>query len=81
MVQLGGQIIPIEVKSEQGKNIKSLKAFLSSHPESPFGAKFSTHNFAKFDDFYSYPLYAIGKLLIDHEPELHEAIEGLFEES
>jgi predicted AAA+ superfamily ATPase len=79
LVQLSREIIPLEVKSGMGKNIKSMRTFLESHPQSPYGIKFSTHNFAKFDEFHSYPLYAVSKLLVEHEPELREAIEGLFD--
>lgn len=78
LVQLGREIVPVEVKSGAGKNIRSMRTFLESHPQSPYGIKFSTHNFAKFDEFHSYPLYAVSRLLIDHEPELREAIKGLF---
>lgn len=81
LVQLNEQIIPVEVKSGEGKNIKSLRMFLESHPESPYGIKFSTRNFAQFDEFHSYPLYAVSKLLVNDDPELKKAIVGLLEEA
>lgn len=77
LIQIQNKIIPIEVKSGKGTNITSLRIFLESHQESPYGIKFSTHNFAHFKEFHSYPLYAVAKLLIEHEPELKSSIEAL----
>lgn len=77
LLQLEGNIVPIEVKSGKGTNIKSMKVFLESHIQSLYGIKFSTHNFAKLEQFYSFPLYAVSRLFIDHEPELREAMESL----
>lgn len=56
------QIIPIEVKSSQGGALKSLRYFLSSHPHSPYGIRFSTQNYSSYDRIHSYPLYAIAGL-------------------
>jgi predicted AAA+ superfamily ATPase len=52
-------IIPIEVKSGHGAGLQSMRAFLQSHPSSPHGIRFSTHNYSIFDGIHSYPLYAI----------------------
>ncbi len=65
LVQKGEKIIPIEVKSGHGKSLKSLHLFFDSHPKTPFGFRFSTHNYSKHNNIYSYPLYAAIKPLLD----------------
>ncbi len=52
-------IIPIETKSGYGSTLKSLRLFLQTHPQSPYGIRFSTHNYSEFDHIHSYPLYAV----------------------
>lgn len=52
-------IIPIEVKSGLGSTLKSMHIFLESHPQSPFGIRFSTQNYSAYENIYSYPLYAV----------------------
>jgi len=79
LIQIDEAIVPIEVKSGKGAKMKSMKTFLESHPQSKYGIKFSTNNFAKFEEFHSYPLYAVARLLVDHDEELKEAIESLLE--
>lgn len=53
-------VIPIEVKSNEGRSLKSLHIFLEQHPASPFGVRFSAHNYSLHDKIKSYPLYAVG---------------------
>jgi hypothetical protein len=53
------QIIPVEVKSGRGSSLQSMRLFLESYPSSPYGIRFSTHNFSSFDSIHSYPLYAV----------------------
>lgn len=77
LIQIDEAVIPVEVKSGKGTVIRSMITFLESHKESPYGVKFSTHNFGRYPEFYSYPLYAVAKLLIEHDPELKESIESL----
>lgn len=60
---LKNQIIPIEVKSGYGSSFKSMRLFLESHEASPFGVRFSIHNFSQFDGIHSYPLYAVANCL------------------
>jgi len=52
-------VIPIEVKSDKGTSLKSMRRFLESHQQSPFGVRFSTHNYSVYDQIHSYPLYAV----------------------
>lgn len=52
-------IIPVEVKSGHGSKMQSLRIFLQSHPASPYGIRFSTHNYSIYDQIHSYPLYAV----------------------
>ncbi|MCE3237343.1 MAG: Uncharacterized protein K0R24_324 [Gammaproteobacteria bacterium] len=54
-------VIPIEVKSGTGSSLKSLQLFLKTH-QSPYGIRFSTHDFSMHEKLHSYPLYAIAKL-------------------
>jgi predicted AAA+ superfamily ATPase len=63
LIQHEGKIIPIEVKSNTGKTLRSMHLFLEGHPESPYGVKFSAHNYSVFEKIYSYPLYAVFKFL------------------
>ena len=58
-----GQVIPIEVKSGAGSSLKSLQLFLKTHT-SPYGIRFSTHNFSLHEKVHSYPLYAIANILL-----------------
>lgn len=53
-------IIPIEVKSGHGAGLQSMRKFLESHQShSPYGIRFSVHNYSVFDSIHSYPLYAV----------------------
>lgn len=61
LINQGGQVIPVEVKSGPGTSLKSLQLFLKSHP-SPYGIRLSTHPFSLHEKIHSYPLYAIAKL-------------------
>lgn len=63
LIQAGESIIPIEAKSGSGSTLKSIKLFLQKHPNSPFGVRFSTHNYSVFDQIHSYPLYAVAGLV------------------
>ncbi len=59
VVQINGDIIPVEVKSGFGSTLRSMHAFLESHAHSPYGIRFSTHHYAVQDEIHSYPLYGI----------------------
>jgi len=59
LIQQKGQVIPIEVKSNKGAHLKSMRIFLDSHPKSSYGIRFSSHDYSIYDGIHSYPLYAI----------------------
>lgn len=61
LVQQQANIIPIEVKSGAGSTLKSMHMFLESHPQSPYGIRFSIQNYSIHEKVHSYPLYAIAK--------------------
>jgi predicted AAA+ superfamily ATPase len=64
LLNVHGQVIPIEVKSGAGSSLKSLQLFLKTH-SSPYSIRFSTHPFSLHEKMHSYPLYAIAKLQSD----------------
>ncbi len=55
-------IIPVEVKASHGSTLKSMHSFLETHPNSPYGLRFSTHNYSIYEKVHTYPLYAIAKV-------------------
>lgn len=59
LIEKNSTIIPVEVKSGTTGTLKSLHLFLQSRSNSPYGLRFSTHNYSKLDHIYSYPLYAV----------------------
>jgi len=63
LVQVGEKIIPVEVKSGAGSTLKSLHMFLRDHTQSPYGIRFSTQNYSKFENIESWPLYAVAAAL------------------
>ncbi len=75
VARLGKYAIPIEVKSGPGSTLRSLHSFLSSHPQSPYGIRFSTHNFSIEQKIHFIPLYAVAKPFYDDSEELRKAME------
>lgn len=67
-------IIPVEVKSGHGAGMQSMRIFLQAHPTSPYGIRFSVHNFSVYDSIHSYPLYAIAAAIEDKK-KLLELVE------
>lgn len=65
VIQYHDTIIPIEVKSGPGSTLKSMHSFLESHPQSPYGIRFSTQNFSEHENIKSMPLYSIFTLFDD----------------
>lgn len=61
LIQLENHIIPIEVKSNRGRQLKSMHSFLESNSKTPYGIRFSTHNYSVYQKILSYPLYAIAQ--------------------
>jgi len=72
------RIVPVEVKRGTGGWLRSLRLFLESRPVlSPYGVRFSPHNFSVMPDLQSYPLYAVGSFAAENDPEVREAIQSL----
>lgn len=59
VIDINEKIIPIEVKSNKGTQLKSMHLFLSEHPSTLYGIRLSTHQASSFGKIHSYPLYAI----------------------
>ena len=57
------EVIPVEVKAGKGSSLKSMRIFLEEHKNSPFGVRFSTHNYSVYENLHSYPLYAVANFL------------------
>jgi predicted AAA+ superfamily ATPase len=76
LVQQEGYVIPIEVKSGEGRTLKSMQTFLESHTKSAYGIRFSTQNYSEYNKVRSYPLYAVFQLAM-WDGELRKAIEAL----
>ena len=62
-----GKILPLEVKSGDGRTLKSMHLFLQTHHDSPYGIRFSTHNYSNYDKIISKPLYDI--ISLAHEDQ------------
>lgn len=52
-------VIPIEVKSKKGTSLKSIRILLETHKSSPYGIRFSTHDYSIHDQVHSFPLYSV----------------------
>ena len=57
VIQRGGKLIPIEVKSADNTKAKSLKVYMETHKPS-YAIKLSTKNFGFQDGKKTVPLYA-----------------------
>lgn len=77
VIQHASQVIPIEVKSGKGTSMKSMRIFLESHPQSPYGIRFSSHNYSIHDNIHSYPLYAIAQIMADTDQAVRNALQSL----
>ncbi|HCJ84744.1 MAG TPA: ATP-binding protein [Parachlamydiales bacterium] len=64
-----GAIIPLEVKSGDGRTLKSLHLFLQTHCTSPYGIRFSVQNYSRLDHIFSRPLYDIVSLAHEDQKE------------
>lgn len=74
LIQKNEKIIPIEVKSRLGGGMKSIQLFLESHPNSPYGVRFSMHNYSIFSKIHSYPLYAVAGIFLEDKAALANLI-------
>jgi hypothetical protein len=77
LLEIHKKVIPVEVKSGDGRRLRSIRYFLETHKHSPYGIRFSHHNYSEYDNIHSYPLYAIFKVISDDNPDMKAAIEGL----
>jgi len=57
-----GRVLPIEVKSGDGRTLKSMHAFLEGHKNSPAGIRFSAEPQSVWEKIDSRPLYAVASL-------------------
>lgn len=64
-------IVPVEVKSDRGSHLKSMRFFLESHPDSKYGVRFSNYNYSVIDALHSYPLYAVSALFQQNHAALY----------
>jgi hypothetical protein len=63
LVEDGGQVIPVEVKSGRRGRLTSMRLFLDKNRAlSPFGIRFSLHPFSIVGDVQSWPLHAVAGL-------------------
>lgn len=69
------KIYPIEAKSGHSGTLQSMRLFLSTHPQSPYGVRLSIQNYSVFEQIHSYPLYAIASLT-DDKPRLLEFLQN-----
>jgi predicted AAA+ superfamily ATPase len=60
LIQIEDKVIPVEVKSGAAGSLRSMQTFLSEHPRSPYGIRFSTGNYSIHERIHSYPLYLSG---------------------
>lgn len=78
LIQLEEFIIPVEVKSADGRSLKSLHVFLNDHQKTPYGIRFSAHNYSVHEKIHSYPLYAIAKVASTELDDVRKSIEELY---
>jgi len=77
LLPINEKIIPVEIKSGDGRTLKSMHYFLATHKHAPYGIRFSTNNYSLFDKIHSYPLYSIAQVVSENDPEMKAAIESL----
>ncbi|MDP3788116.1 MAG: AAA family ATPase [Candidatus Chromulinivorax sp.] len=78
LLPINEKIVPVEVKSGDGRTLKSMHYFLATHQHAPYGIRFSTNNYSQFDKIHSYPLYAIAHVISASNPEMKAAFASLF---
>lgn len=63
LLQYGAEIIPVEVKSEENLQSKSLRAFIEKN-STLHGVRFSMSNYRRQEWMTNYPLYAVDCLFV-----------------
>lgn len=77
LLELDRNIVPIEVKSGPGSTLKSMHSFLENHAGSPYGIRFSTLQYSRFEKIHSYPLYAVAEVMRHSQHHITSSIESL----
>ncbi|HNW82018.1 MAG TPA: AAA family ATPase [bacterium] len=62
LLELNGEVIPLEVKSGGNYHTKSMNLFLEEKSSSPYGILCSTRNFGKYGTVRTIPIYAVGTI-------------------
>jgi uncharacterized protein len=62
VVQHGGTIFPVEIKSSGKGQMQSIRTFIQEK-NTPFGYRFSTENFATYENIKVFPLYAVASFV------------------
>lgn len=75
IVTQNDKICPVEVKSGHGAGMQSMRIFLKSHLQSPYGIRFSTHAYSVHDNIHSYPLYAVSAIT-DNKTRLNALVKA-----
>ncbi len=75
ITELNQLVIPAEVKAKKGSTLKSIRVFLDSHPQSPYGIRFSIHDFSFYDRIHSIPLYAVSNIIPANKTALISLVE------
>ena len=55
--------IPIEVKASGKGSMQSMRSYLDSFPDVPYGIRVSMENFSAYDRIWVFPVYAVRKAL------------------
>ena len=66
-----------ECKAGKGSRLHSLNYFLDTHTQSEYGIRFSSQNYSMHEKIHSYPLYAIAKVMTEHNREIQAAVKQL----
>jgi len=74
LLQIDRKIVPVEVKSGDGRTLKSMHKFLEVHKNCAYGIKFSTCNYSTTETIHSYPLYAIAQVMKNSTIDIKNAI-------
>lgn len=77
ILQEGECIVPIEIKPGTESTLRSLNFFLETHPQSPYGIRFSTRNYSLAGKIHSYPLYAIAKVCAQKQSDAYKMLTSL----
>ncbi len=61
LIEIGGNSIPVEVKSGSTGSLKSMRLFLDKYPETPLGIRYSMHDLSYHNRILSIPLYMLSQ--------------------